>query len=320
MAEIRCGLDWFQVSASWPTVIKDWPALRQAAEAVLRSTIPYIDTLGWTPERVKDYRVLPMAGYPNTYDMLYASCHVDPNRREQKIGVRYTSQNLNAYRALGGTEGRLIEFYHDLGAKASRIDIAFDLFDYGIDPIKLYQDWEKGKVETRARTASPLRKVAKVKGQTVAIGATAYFGGRESDEYWRIYHKGLEQVVDSDWVRFEVELKGDRVVAAQEDIYKHGIEAVGKQLLRDQFTKMPYRFWKDLTEGKSVPLTPVGRKQTAHDAWLLNVIIPMIQDDMQSEWEGTEDRGITRSVEALMREHWTRRKMRIREQYGVCQK
>jgi len=258
-----------------------------------------------------------MSGYRDTYDLLYASGHVDPTRPEQKIGIRMTGQNLGAYRSLGGTEGRLLEFYNKVGAKASRIDLAFDLMDYGIDPLRVYADWEKGKVKCNARTVQPFTKATRNSDGTISKASTVYFGSRESEIMVRMYEKGKQMQTDLDWVRVELEVKGDKAGAVCQDIARLGVATVGRELLRGYFSKMPYKFWPDLMAGDSVPLTPVGRKMTAHDAWLLNVIIPMLQDDIRKEWEGETDRGITRNVEALIRENWTRRMMCLREQYGL---
>jgi len=320
MAEIKHSIDWFQYSVKWPDAIWEWPLERGEAIPILKSAIPFMDTTGWKPERDNEYRVLPMAGYPNTYDMLYASCHVDPKRPEQKIGVRMTGQNLGAYRDLGGTEGRLLEFYTNVGGKCSRIDIAFDLLDYGIDILRIYKDWETGKVKSNARTVQPLTKATRNADGTISKASTLYFGGRESDMFVRIYEKGKQMQTDLDWLRVELEIKGDKASAVCQDIARLGVAAVGKELLRGYFSKMPYKFWRDLVDGESVALTPVGRKVTAHDAWLLNVILPMLQEDIRKEWEGETDRGITRNVEALIRENWTRRMMCLREQYHMYPK
>ena len=316
MAEIRHSIDWFQYSVDWPSHIKDWPLIGKGAMPVLRTAIPYMDTQGWEPERGEGFRLLPMAGYPKAYDLLYASAHVDPNRREQKIGVRMTGHNLAAFRSLGGTEGRLLTFYKEVKAKASRIDIAFDLMDYGVDPLRVYADWEKGKVKSNARTVQPFTKATRNSDGTISKASTLYFGSRESELMVRMYEKGKQMQTDLDWVRIELEVKGDKACAVCQDIERLGVAAVGRELLRGYFSKMPYKFWPDLIAGDSVPLTHVGRKMTAHDAWLLNIIIPMLQEDIRKEWEGETERGITRNVEALIRENWTRRMMCLREQYG----
>lgn len=315
MTDIRHSIDWFQYSVKWPDAIWEWPLERSEAYPIVKTTIPFIDTSGWKPEEGNEHRVLPMAGYPVTFDLLYASAHVDPNRPEQKIGVRMSGQNMGAYRDLGGTEGRLLEFYSKVGGKCSRIDIAFDLLDYGIDILRIYKDWETGKVKSNARTVQPFTKATRNTDGTISKASTLYFGSRESEMFVRIYEKGKQLNTDLDWVRVELEIKGDKASAVCEDIARMGVAAVGKQLLRGYFSKVPYKFWSDLVYGESVELTPVGRKMTAHDAWLLNVIIPMLREDIRKEWEGEADRGITREIEALIRENWTRRMMCIREQY-----
>jgi len=320
MTEIKHSIDWFQYSVKWPDEIWQWPLERAEGFPIVKTCVPFIDTQGWNTERDSEHRVLPMAGYPQTYDLLYASAHVDPNRPEQKIGIRMTGQNLGAYRDLGGTEGRLLEFYSKIGGKASRIDIAFDLLDYGIDPLRIFKDWETGKVKSNARTVQPFTKATRNADGTISKASTLYFGSRESELMVRVYEKGKQMQTDLDWVRVELEIKGDKAGAVCEDLARLGVAAVGRELLRAYFSKMPYKFWVDLIAGDSVPLTPVGRKMTAHDAWLLNVIIPMLQDDIRKEWEGETDRGITRNVEAIIRENWTRRMMCIREQYGMYPK
>lgn len=316
MGEIRQSLDWWQYSTDWPDWCWEWPSERKEALTVLKTCIPYRDTTGWEPTRDDDFRVLPMAGYRNTYDMAYASAHVDPNRREQKIGVRFTGRNLDAYRALGGTDAALLEFCGGIGAKPSRMDIAFDLLDFKIDLIKVYKDWKDGKVKTTARVVQPFTKATRDDDGNVREETTLYFGSRQSELMVRMYDKGAEQGVSLDWCRVELEIKGEKAIVVADDCRKLGVAQVGQALLRAFLSKVPYKFWKQLIEGEPVALTPVGRKATAHDVWLLNVIIPMLADDMRQEWETAESRGVTNAVEALIREHWTRRMMMIRERYA----
>ena len=44
-------------------------------------------------------------------------------------------------------------------------------------------------------------------------GETLYIGSKKSDAYVRIYNKGLEQKVDMDWVRWEIQLRDERASA-----------------------------------------------------------------------------------------------------------
>lgn len=315
MTEIKHSIDWFQYSVKWPDAIWQWPLERSEAYPIVKTAVPFIDASGWKPEGDDEHRILPMAGYPSTYDLLYASAHVDPNRPEQKIGVRMTGSNIGAYRSLGGTEGRLLAFYDKVGGKASRIDLAFDLFGYKVDLMRVYKDWKDGKVKSTCRTVQPFTKATRDNAGKVTEATTLYFGSRTSELMVRMYDKGAEQNVDLDWLRVELEIKGDKAPVVATDCGRLGVAAVGKALLRAFITKAPYKFWRELIEGESVELTPVERKMTAHDAWLLNVILPMIQQDIRQEWEGDHDRGITRNVEALIRENWTRRMMCLRDQY-----
>lgn len=315
MTTITHSIDWFQYSVKWPDAIWQWPIERDEALPVLKSAIPYVDTQDWKPERDQDFRVLPMAGYPKTYDMLYASCHVDPQRPEQKIGVRMTGNNLRAYRSLGALESQLLEFYDGVGGKCSRIDIAFDLFDFGVDLRRVYEDWKNGTFKTTARTVQPFTKATINTDGTVSEATTLYLGSRQSEVMVRMYDKAAEQNVELDWLRVELEVKGDKAPVVATDCGRLGVATVGQALLRSFITKAPYKFVKELIAGNTHELTPVERKLTAHEAWVINCILPMLQNDIREEWESAIERGITRGVEALIRENWTRRAMAIREQY-----
>ena len=261
--------------------------------------------------------VMGMKGYSLTYDLLYASAHVDPKRRDMKVGVRMTGQDLGAYRDLGGTDDKLIDFVTRSSATASRLDIAFDLFDYGIDVPRIYQDWKAGRVQCHARKVRPMTEGMKERDGQVSEATTVYFGSRTSDLMVRIYEKGKESGTGLDWVRVELEIKGDKAKTIVQDCHRIGFAAVGKQLLRDYFIKMPYKFWKELTAGTSDALTPVGRKQTEREAWIRNVVLPVLREEIEKEWDSCVETGMTREIEALIREHWTTRALAIRKQYGL---
>lgn len=313
---ITHNIDWLQYSVCWPDSVIDWPYEETEARAVLRSAVPYVHAGNEAIERAPSDKILGMQGYTRTYDFLYATAHVDPRRREQKIGVRMTGSELGMFRDMGGNDAKLADFIAGTQARTSRVDIAFDLFGYGIDPMRLYRDWKSGKLNGRFRKAVPMTEGVKMPDTSVAEASTVYFGSRQSELMVRVYEKGKEQHTELDWQRFEIEVKGDKAVAVMSDIHRLGAGTVGKQLLRDFFSDMPYKFWGDLTVGKSTELTSVGRKLTERQAWLRNIIFPLLREEIANEWDSLTETGITREIEALIREHWTTRAIAIRKQYG----
>jgi len=320
MAKITHSIDWLQYSCAWPNEVREWPFDDQEQLAILRTCVPAVSVAGLPPQRPASDKIFNMAGYPETFDMLYASAHVNPRRREQKIGVRMTGQNLAAYRDLGGTEARLLEFVQGVRGKTSRIDLAFDLFDYEVDLQRVYRDWKSGKVRTNARGVQPLIDATRNADGSVTEAVTLYFGSRTSEVMVRMYDKGKQMRTDLDWLRVEVEVKGDKAVQVAADCNRLGVGDVGRQLLRDYITQAPYKFWRELVKGSSVELTPVGRKATDQEAWLRNIIIPLIAEQMRHEWDSCEETGITSLVEGLIRENWQIRSLAIRKQYQAWQR
>lgn len=315
--KITHNIDHLQYSIAWPDFVWEWPIDDREAREILKACIPYRHMSGKPIEREKGHFLAGMQGYTRTYDMVYGSCHVEPKRREMKIGTRMHGKDLALFRDLGGTDDQLVGFVKGAKAATSRVDIAFDLFDYAIKVPRLYDDWKSGKLKAKCRKAKPYTEGIMQKDGTVTEATTVYFGSRESEIMARVYEKGKEQGVDIDWTRFELEIKGDRAKTVMEDAARLGVAEVGRQMLRDYFPHMPYKFWKHLTQGQSVALTSVGRKVTEREAWIRNVVLPVLREEIALEWDSMTETGITREVEALIREHWTTRAQAIRKQYGL---
>lgn len=315
MPQIVHSIDWLQYSIDWPNSITEWPMEPKEEIAIAKTCVPHFMVSGLPPEREKDNHAQGMSGYTKFYDMLWATVAVNPTYRSQKIGVRMTGGDLGAYRDLGGTEKRLVEFVNHNHATTSRIDIAFDLIDYGIDVLQIYRDWKSGKFATRGKKAQPVTSgVMTETGVTEA--STVYFGSRTSEVMLRVYEKGKEQGVDLDWVRFELEIKGDRAIGIVGDCERYGVAKVGAQLLREYVTKCSYKFWKELTLGDSVELTTKGRKKTDRRIWLDNVIFPLLKDEIDNEWASGEMTGLSETMESIVRGGWQRRAIELKKQWG----
>ena len=316
MKDIKHSIDWLNYSIDWPSSVMEWPLNNEAEElSIIRSCIPYRHVTGLPPARSKANSAQGMHGYTKFFDMLWAVVGVHPNFKSQKIGVRMTGGDCQAYRDLGGSDCKMVEFVNHANAMTSRVDIAFDLFDYGINVPRLYDDWKSGKLKCRARTARPLTEGVMVDG-VVTEATTVYFGSRESELMARVYEKGKQTATGLDWTRFEVEIKGDRAIRTMKDCERFGVDVVGKQVLREYFPVMPYRFWKSLTAGPSTALTGGERKKTERQIWLENIVFPMLRDEISSEWDSGQFTGITEALEGIIRGNWQRRAIEIKKSFG----
>lgn len=314
---ITYNIDWMQYGCDWPDWLHEWPIDPQSVRDILRTFVPHLYVKGQPYERPDSDKPNGMHGYNRTYDYGYATIHVNPDRRDMKAHVRMTGSECGAWRDLGGVDDRLVQFVRGVGGQASRIDLAFDLFDYGIDLMRIYKDWKGGKVECRARKVTPVVSGVMDDKRAVVEAATVYFGSRTSDVMVRMYDKGKEQRTDLDWTRVELEIKGDKAKAYLIAMDANGIAETGRAILADYFYKMPYAFWRDILKGEIVPLPTVGRKVTERQAWLRNVVFPLLRDEIANEWDGVEETGITREIESMIRDNWRTRSLAIRKQYGA---
>lgn len=315
--KITHSIDWFQYSIAWPNEVSEWP-LHPAAERALAATAtPRIIANHNDLENIDKPEKGNMAGYSRMYDFDYCTVHVNPKRRDQKIGVRFTGQELALYRDLGGKEAQLCRFAHEAHAEPSRIDIAFDFFDYGIALDRISDDYKDGKVVARCRTMRKMSTTIRDDRNQQTEAITLYFGSRTSDTMVRMYDKGKERNTDLDWKRIEIECKGEVARAMLADMVRTSVHEVGRTMLKNYFPKMPYKFWRDAMKGESVELTQVKRKLTNRQAWIIEVVLPVLREEVAHEWDGCTETGITREIEALIRDNWHTRATAIRKQYGL---
>lgn len=315
---IQHSLDWLQYSVNWPDVLERWPIDDTAAIAVARTAIPHLHVQAIDMTQQDSNRVFGMQGYLLTYNFQYATVHIHPEIRNQKMGVRMTGDNLRLWRELGGTNEKLAGAYRGLKANASRVDIAFDLFDWNIDINRIFLDWKAGKVTTRARKVSPYTEARKDDNGVISEGTTLYFGSRTSQIMLRLYDKGKQMKVGKDWKRLEIEVKGERAHTTMQDIYAHGLQSVGVEILRD-YADMPYKFWRKLMECKSVELQQIGRKETDTLLWLENVVIPLLEREMTEQWDTASGMHLQAAIEAIVSKNWRTRAAYIRDKYYPTQ-
>lgn len=100
------------------------------------------------------------------------------------------------------------EWKHALSAaeNCSRLDLAVDI-EYELPVATLARDLYRGRMHKSSRNG---RRCARSLTVSSDGGATVYFGKRVSENFGRVYDKGVEQQAcePGKWWRWEVELKG----------------------------------------------------------------------------------------------------------------
>lgn len=146
------------------------------------------------------------------------------------------------------------------GATITRIDLAVDALNMKLSPEVATERLKNGKCKTKA-TKSPVWNDPRVSGYT------QYIGTKSSEIYVRIYDKGAEMGINTDWCRTEIVYRGKR---AQGAAYAVLDNTDFRSLVRGF---VDFDGWKEWTEVMSMP--PIKIKsvsvETNTQKWLLQV-------------------------------------------------
>lgn len=179
------------------------------------------------------------------------------------------------------------------GAKATRIDFAWDVEGFDADPDDLFDAWSQGRMKTHAKKIS--RFVETGKDGTVK-GKTVYIGSRTSQHMLRAYDKALEQGIEGDWLRVELEVKGASAHSAARAEAEYGPVQTTLEKV-DRFVKIDGLGWWDVfMSGRlEVNIDKNPRKETDGRRWLVNVALPKV---IEAYHDG--DAQVVRAINALM--------------------
>lgn len=136
-------------------------------------------------------------GYHYGFSVVGSDIRISLSRDMRKQGAMIV---LSASALEGLSDARLwLANAFDLGWRASRVDVAFDVYDSGVSA---------GQVASEYAAASenlPRRKTTVISSPK---GDTFYVGSRMSPRMLRVYDKGRQQRTSLDWLRLELEIKG----------------------------------------------------------------------------------------------------------------
>lgn len=124
---------------------------------------------------------------------------VDVAEDAEKQGIRLVLSG-SALSSFEGQDQRLLALALDLGFKVTRIDVAFDFFNEGVEIDPLSVNWNAYSDHLPKTTHS---FISSSRGDTFTVGS------RQSPIYARAYDKGLQTGNKMDWKRLELELKAE---------------------------------------------------------------------------------------------------------------
>jgi len=226
----------------------------------------------------------PMFGYTQAYQSTRGTIAMF-GRLEMGLHIIYSGQALQALSSDGIEVERVIENAVKYGAKATRIDVALDMYN-GVFEV---QDYSNSLSRGAAVTASKTwREIKNSEG-----GATLYIGSRASERMVRIYDKKAErarafELVGSDsWIRAEVEFKGDRAKNLMKAFSGNDIDDVLRSHLIDAIDFPTNVEWKQATRSgaTTVEVSSTVRKLTKTRHWLMTTVAQTIAKEVAQDGE-----------------------------------
>jgi Replication initiation factor len=206
----------------------------------------------------------PMFGYQHAVACDNGLILQSSDRKDMKTNLIASGSVLSELER--NRTGAIIDLMNSLDS-VSRIDLAVDAYDWMAYVLirKINDAVEAGNYK------SPSSKHMTV---TSGKGMTLYIGSRTSERMLRIYDKGIEQGGGplTDYLRFELELKGDTAKRAVKAISQYGLQSVTMGWITDFFWVDIEEYKQIMTSALNAPFEPSQRKVTDTRKWLMGTV------------------------------------------------
>lgn len=181
----------------------------------------------------------------------------------------FSGQTLNELAERGCVPFTLVAAFINAGAKSSRLDLAIDCRNTGLQLSKLEDLIAEGDYDASSR------KFTRVTGIGDTAGHTIYIGSRQSEQCARLYDKGAESGIGGDWIRLETELKAARAHYAATRVAAGGSKTVSELAvgtLRGLIDFPSYDTWQDVLQRDKYMIPKSHKAQANTKEWLLNTV------------------------------------------------
>ena len=253
MIEIDYSIDWFS-------------GTKLSGPLVFDKAFP--ESMGQTVSTAK-----PRNGY-NHADMLKCGAVILHHNQYRDMGyhAQFDGASIRELRNAGMTDTQFVRRLSSMSVKASRIDVAMDIF--GSDDLtvaSIANAVERGQIAAVTKKATYTHGVG---GKT--NGATLYLGSRQSERMLRVYDKAAESGLDDiKWIRLEFEIKDEQAHAVQGAIVVNNSIADVFRAVWDKFIRYcDVEALSSLVGETTATIPDVPRKVHSTVAWLLDQVIP----------------------------------------------
>lgn len=216
-----------------------------------------------------------------------------------------TGETLSQIRELGVADRALCASIVAAQGKASRLDVAVDVYDGELTFDRLVWEYQNGRIKSPARAATVVKNLDTPEG-------TLYVGRRASNRLLRAYNKGAQVKDERAWLRLELECK--KMVAramvgavAENDDTRAVINTAIRKFA--EFPSVP-EYQEALAQGNAkIPAVP--RKMTNTYVWLMEVCAPALaRYELDNPQDGVFDAFLTCYADARQRQREIRENQR----------
>ena len=170
-------------------------------------------------------------GYTDVWSVFGGWIGINPQRPDMGIHFNLSAKALDQFRlATHKTDASIVNWLCALGAKFTRLDVAFDIYDKAMLDLEDIRDAINGGLcvsKWKKATTYDTRKLS----DGTSIGGSDCggftFGSRSSQSYLRIYDKRQERLTKvgecerTYWVRIELEYKSKNAIAVSKLIVEN---------------------------------------------------------------------------------------------------
>lgn len=156
------------------------------------------------------------------------------------------------------------------------MDVAFDIFDGGIDTDRVATEY------LEAHPPGGKRKAAYISDSG---GSTLYIGSRYSSKMLRVYDKGKEQRTQLDWLRLEMEYKREYIHASASHILHDPASALHDVLdLLDLPGSLIDGMLRQFASDVPAPDVTIPRPKSNRELWFMTTVLKaykgLMDDDL----------------------------------------
>lgn len=240
-------------------------------------------TIDWFSYTVKDGQHTRMGNVNNTYvdgkgmngyssSLRFLDGRIEnsnPDRLDMGTQVVFSGSALRNFSDMySKSTDDVLSHYACLRGKCTRIDIAIDVRNSGLDFVALYNAIEAGEIKTK----TPRSKIHYHRNFD-DHGWTIYIGKKSKHRFMRIYHKGRESGTGEDWIRFELQCNtktADRYFLGYVDASDKGkyVKSIVNGFI--EFTDL--EIWNKIVGDEKITISPPQEDGSKTLDWLYNSV------------------------------------------------